>query len=98
MPDCELTKEQAAQLYDSGWWEGVDAESVARWQLEQPRLCMPWAEFQQATEKALGRPVWTHEFANHERLLLELDGEEATPDNPAQHAVATLAEMLGGTN
>ena len=29
----------------------------------ESKLCMPFSIFQEAVEKTLGRPVWTHEFA-----------------------------------
>lgn len=89
-----MTKAEALELVDSGWWEGRPVEEVARWQLEESRLCMPFGDFHKAVEEALGRSVWTHEFADPKRLLAELDGDEPTPENPAQHAVDSLAALL----
>lgn len=90
-----MTKEQAIELFESGWWEGRPAEEVARWQLQESRLCMPLGEFHKAVEEALDRSVWTHEFAGGcASLLAELDGDEPKPENLNQHAVDSLAALL----
>jgi len=49
-------------------------------QLFEDRLCMPFAVFHEAMEKALERPVFTHEFAlNYDGLCRELLGEQPAP-------------------
>jgi hypothetical protein len=58
----ELRKVQAITFYDSHAWEQMDYVSRAKFQMLQPLLCMPFTIFHEAMEKALGRPVWTHEF------------------------------------
>lgn len=68
----QLTKEQAIAFYQSGAWEALDLMERARFQLEQRKLCMPFEKFHEAIEHALGRPVWTHEFAKIDRLKDEL--------------------------
>lgn len=75
-----LTKEQAITLAKSGWWKGLDSAVVARAQLNQALLCMDFGDFQKAMQEALGRPVWTHEFARADELRAELDGKAPTPD------------------
>ena len=63
-----MTKEQAIALHDSGFWREMTLEDRARFQLHEPRLCMPFDVFHEAVEKTLGRPVFTHEFADSEAL------------------------------
>lgn len=76
----QLTKEQAINLYDSGEWKDWTYEEIARFQLFQDRLCMPFAIFHEAIEKTLGRPVCTHEFGmNRSGLEAELIGENDPP-------------------
>ena len=42
-------------------------------QLYEERLCMPFPLFHKAVEEALGRPVYTHEFAGVENLRQEFE-------------------------
>ena len=68
-----MTKEQAVELYDSKFWKKMTHRDRAVFQMNEPRLCMPFEVFQEAIEKALGRPVFTHEFGlNYNGLLKEL--------------------------
>ncbi len=69
-----MTEAQAIALFDSKWWEDHDARTIATFQLGEKRLCMPFSEFQRALSAVLGRPVWTHEFANRHALLAEMYG------------------------
>jgi hypothetical protein len=66
-----LTTKQALEMADSRWWEGMSDHDVAMFQLHQPLLCMPFDVFQVTLERALMRPVFTHEFSggNVETLL-----------------------------
>ena len=41
-------------------------------QLPQKRLCVPFNVFQGAISAVLGRAVYTHEFANAERIKQEV--------------------------
>ena len=75
----QFTKEQAIKLAKSDWWIGLNAKDVARIQLYQERLCMPFIEFQKAMETTLGRGVWTHEFARPDLLKKELAGKAKPP-------------------
>lgn len=75
-----MTKEEAIQLSESNFWEGMTFEERAKFQLFEPLLCMPFDVFHEAVEKALGRPVWTHEFGfNVEGLRKELLKEAQAP-------------------
>lgn len=59
-----MTKEQAVRLGESEWWKQATPTDIVLFQLYEPRLCMPFAEFHEAVEQVLGRPVFTHEFAS----------------------------------
>jgi hypothetical protein len=72
-----MTQDQAMQLAQTEWWVGMSDRDVAEFQLSERLLCMPFSEFQRAVESAMGRPVWTHEFADLGSLLRELHGESA---------------------
>jgi hypothetical protein len=81
-----ITHEQAIALCKSGWWKDKTAQEVVRFQLFTDLLCMPFSDYHEAIEKALGRPVWTHEFAWPENLRAEF-----LKDKPAP----TLDEIFG---
>lgn len=77
-----MTKEQAVRFSESGWWEGRTACEITALQLYEPRLCLPEFQiFHEAVEAALGRPVFTHEFAFVQRLQREF--EEKRPEAEA---------------
>lgn len=72
----QLTKEEAIAFSESKVYEGWTDRQIAEFQMEQSKLCVPFDVFHRAIEKALGRPVFTHEFAfNYEGLRKELYGE-----------------------
>lgn len=75
-----IGKEKALALFESKWWEGLEPKEVAKFQMVTDELCMPFPKFHEAMEKALDRPVFTHEFGlNREGLWLELIGEKDPP-------------------
>jgi len=75
-----MTREEAVTLFDSEFWVEMSYRDRAIFQLHERRLCMPFSVFHEATEKALGRPVWTHEFAmNWDGLEAELMGAAPAP-------------------
>jgi hypothetical protein len=57
-----LTRDQAVALSESGWWKSKTPQEIVTFQLFEERLCMPFADFHEAMESAVGRPIWTHEF------------------------------------
>lgn len=76
----QLTQEQAVRLAESGWWKTKSAAEAALFQLQQDRLSMPFDEFHRVVEEALGRGVWTHEFAlNRTGLVAEAGGRAKAP-------------------
>lgn len=77
-----MNKAEALVKFATKWWETATPDEIVRFQLYEPRLCMPFAAFHAAVEKVLGRPVWTHEFADADRLRVEFEskcGEQHEP-------------------
>lgn len=74
-----IGKDAAIALGESHWWIGMPARDVAKFQLYTVELSMPFDAFHKAVEDALGRPVWTHEFASCADLIAELEGEKPAP-------------------
>jgi hypothetical protein len=76
----EITKETAIKLVKTKFWEDMSYEQIARFQLFTDKLCMPFHIFHDAIEKALNRPVYTHEFGlSVDSLKKELLGEKPPP-------------------
>lgn len=75
-----IGKQKAIALFDSGWWKGKPAKEIATFQFFTDELCMPFDIFHEALEKAIGRPVWTHELVlGHDGIAKELRGEKEAP-------------------
>lgn len=75
-----LTKEQAIELHESNFWEDMSHEEIAKFQMNEKLLCMPFSTFHEALEKTLGRPIFTHEFVfNAKGLKKEINGEIGKP-------------------
>mgnify|MGYP001602609501 CR=1 FL=1 len=75
-----MTKEEAITLAESKFWEGMTAQEIAKFQLLESRLCMPFEVFHKSVEEALNRPVWTYEFGlDREGLIEELFGAKPRP-------------------
>jgi hypothetical protein len=74
MTTKQLTRDEAVAFHDEKKWEPMSHRERAEFQMEQDKLCMPFSVFHEAMEKAIGRPVWTHEFAERDRLRAELAG------------------------
>ncbi len=82
-----MTKDQAVQMFDSGWWKQKTSHEIVKFQLYEDRLCMPFSEFHKAVEVVLGRSVWTHEFGlNHDGLKAEFEGKRGP---------ASMSEIIG---
>lgn len=76
----QLSRDEAIAFHDSEKWKTWTHEQIATFQMNQECLCIPFGVFHEAIEKALGRPVWTHELGlNHEGLKLELEGKVPSP-------------------
>ena len=73
-------KEKAIALGKSGWWKGLPARDVAKFQLLTQELCMDFGDFHKALEESLGRPVFTHEIGlNFDGIVHEFFGERDAP-------------------
>lgn len=70
----QLTEDEAIAFYKSDKWKEMTLDEIAAFQLFQDLLCVPFDKFHEAMEHALGRPVWTHEFAFHQRMIDEYLG------------------------
>jgi len=75
----QLTEDEAITLAESEVWKTWSDGEVAFFQIHQDKLCVPFTRFHEAVEKALGRPVWTHEFAQTDLLKAELAGMRTAP-------------------
>ena len=85
--EIPITREQAIALGEGREWEKWSDQQRALFQIRCDRLCMPFDVFHASIEKALGRPVYTHEFGlDQEGLYLELCGQRDAP---------TLDEIIG---
>lgn len=82
----QLTKEQAIALHDDECWKDWTHRQRFEFQLHQDCLCMPFNVFHEAAEKALGRSVWTHEFAFRDDLVKEFYMDKSKP---------TMKEIIG---
>jgi hypothetical protein len=75
----QLTEEEAINFNDIKAYENLTYKEKFEFQLFQERLCMPFDVFHEAAEKTLNRPVWTREFAFHDRMVKEYLGEREKP-------------------
>lgn len=75
-----MNKEEAIKMSESKWWEGKTNEEIAEFQINEPLLCCPFEVFHEAVEAWLGRPVWTHEFADTQALIDEKTGKRKAED------------------
>jgi len=74
-----MTKEQAIAFHKSGAWKEMSDYQIAVFQLSEDRSCIPFRRVHAAVEATIGRPVWTHEFANPAALLAEIVGTREPP-------------------
>ncbi len=75
----QLTRTEAINFAASGKWREWSAEAIVAFQLFQECLCMDFGHYHQCLEQELGRPVWTHEFADQKRLQDEYRGARDKP-------------------
>jgi hypothetical protein len=72
-----MTRDEAIAFYNAEKWNPMTLDERADFQLAERCLCMPFEVFHEAVTHALGRPVWTHEFANAQALIDERAGRIA---------------------
>lgn len=76
-----IGREKAIELAGTEWWKRPDItpQQVFELTMQTVELCCEFSAFHQAAEAALGRPVWTHEFADMDSLWREYLGERRAP-------------------
>jgi hypothetical protein len=75
-----MTKEQAIELANTGWWKDKTAYEIVLFQLFEEKLCMDFSAFHEALERVLGRPVYIHELGiAHDDIVKEFLGEKTPP-------------------
>lgn len=75
----DVGKETALEWAATKFWQAEECPDIARFQLFNSRLVVPWDFFHHTVECALGRPVWTHEFADVRSLQDEMDKKISAP-------------------
>lgn len=75
----QITLEQAVSLHDTRFWESMNYEERAMFQLFEERLCMPFDVFREALERTLGRRVQNQEILFSDKLSVEILRGRATP-------------------
>jgi hypothetical protein len=86
----QFTEKEAIELANTKWWVGKTPKEICDIQMYQDRLCMDFKDFHKAIEEALGRSVWTHEFADHDGLIAEYEGKREPEYNPIESATRIL--------
>ena len=57
-----MTRQEAIEKYNSKFWLTMTHKEIAKFQINENRLCVPFDVFHEAIEFTLGRPVFTHEL------------------------------------
>ena len=78
-----LTKKSAIELENKGFWTKMNNDDIARFQLYQPILCIPFNIFQGCLEKLFDRPIQLLEFGLS-NLILEYEKHFTPIKNEAQ--------------
>jgi hypothetical protein len=71
----ENIKKTKAKYGKNHWWASKDPKELFWGQINEPILIIDFGKFHEAAEKALGRPVWSHEFARPDVLIQEYQGK-----------------------
>lgn len=64
-----MTEAEAVELYNSGFWKQLTYRQRAEFQINEDRLCMPFAVFKESLEECLGRTLWCGEVALNRTAL-----------------------------
>ena len=88
----QLTKKQAIAFYESGQWKDLDDEEIIKLQLFQRKLCIPFSIFHQACGRVFDRPIWSHEFADCQKLQEEWLG--LRPDPTWEEIIAPIRDKV----
>lgn len=93
IPKHPKSKSQAILLGESGWWKDAEPREIVEFQLYEDLLCMDFGAFHKAVEEALGRSVWTHEFADAAALRREFEG--LVPKPTEAEVIQALRDKVG---
>lgn len=68
-----IGRDAAIALSETGWWKSKSYREIAEFCMATEELCCPFGVLHESIEKAIGRPVFTHEFGvNFDGLWNEL--------------------------
>ncbi|WP_089612446.1 hypothetical protein [Dehalobacterium formicoaceticum] len=81
-----MTKEETIAKAESRWYEGKSPQEIVEFQLYEDRLCMPLELYQEAVAKVLGRPVFTHEYKEPEKLIAEYEAIKAADGSQSKQS------------
>lgn len=88
-----IGREAAIKLAESGWLKSRKPGEAAAVQLYVKELCMDFSDFHKDMEALLGRPVWTHEFADVESLQREHVG--LAPTRTLADVMQAAVDLVG---
>lgn len=75
-----IGRDAAIALAATKWWTDLPDKQVAKTGMLITELCLPFEVLHGSVERALGRPVYTHEFGlNYDGIIQELLGERDAP-------------------
>ena len=69
----QLTKQEAIDFANKDEWRSWSDKKIVQFQLYQKLLCIEWSTVHRAIENVFNRPVFTHEFADQEKLKQEYE-------------------------
>lgn len=75
----QFAKEEAIDFYNSNIWQDWGDKQIFEVAFFQKKLCVPFSKLHKATEAALNRKVYSHEFANPDNLAKEYFGTLPAP-------------------
>ncbi|WP_298673126.1 hypothetical protein [uncultured Sphingomonas sp.] len=90
----QLTRDEAVRFATDERWRALSIEDRGLFQLRQDCLCMPFGHFVEGMNALLGRPVFTHEFADPDALWAEYQG--AVPSPAIGAVIENLERRLAG--
>ncbi|GEK11882.1 DUF7736 domain-containing protein [Pseudoalteromonas peptidolytica] len=75
----QLSKDEAIKLAETEWWKESTPISIATFQVTQDKLCCPIDVYKMSLNEVLKRDVFTHELAEPEKLIAEMNGTKPHP-------------------
>lgn len=81
-------------LAENKWYLNYSEDEITAFQLYESKLCMPFDIFHKAIEKSLMRSVWTHEFADVNRLQQEFEFLNSSASELKEKMNVAIADLL----